>query len=299
MTRSTRFLRLAFLAVVLLGTGRSQVCAQSQTIFNFNGNLNVSTSVGTAAGLSFFNATTTTFNSTSAFGIGNLPGNPAGTRTVMNIPAFPDSTTGFALAPNVGANGGSATKINQYTVGFDIYYPSASFAGNFAPLFQTNTNNTDDGDLFIRKNTPVTPEFGIGQTGYTGASTVPFDQWVRIVAVYDLGNATNAARYYANGSKLLTWNPGASQLDARFAVEGTTGANRAFILSDEDGETAVGYISSFYFSDTSLSDAQIAGFGVASAGGFQPVPEPMTILAISTTGLGLIGLVRRLQNKAK
>src|SRR5688500_15815600 len=92
--------------------------AQSHTVFNFNGDLSPGPTVGTAAGLSYFNGATTqsavSFNSTAGLGVTALPGDPSGTRTVMSFPAFA-SNQGLQLAPNVAPNGGSSPGyVNRY-----------------------------------------------------------------------------------------------------------------------------------------------------------------------------------------
>ena len=64
-------LRQVVAVAVVLGLP-GLAAAQSHTVFNFNGDLNPGPTVGTAAGLSYFNGATTqgavAFNSTAGFG---------------------------------------------------------------------------------------------------------------------------------------------------------------------------------------------------------------------------------------
>jgi hypothetical protein len=87
------------------------------TVFDFAGNL---TGIGGPATASFYNGTTTSnvvsFGTASGFGLPALPGGDA---TVMSFPGFANNQ-GISLLPNTGPNGGSASYINQYTMGWDV-----------------------------------------------------------------------------------------------------------------------------------------------------------------------------------
>jgi hypothetical protein len=85
---------------------------------------------------------------------------------------------------------------------------------------------------------------------------------------------------------------------AVYANSGPDAQNVAYILTDDSGDTTPGYISSFYFADSVLTDAQVAAFGGPTVAGFAPVPEPGAAAAVAAAGLGLAGVIRRRRRAA-
>jgi hypothetical protein len=274
-----RFLCTCLAAAV----GLTHATGQSQTAFNFNGNLNAA--YGTAS-LAFFNGATTqgavSFGVTSAalggFGIPNLPDNSAGDRTVMRTSAFTPSQ-GFLFSPNTAANGGGS-RINQYSFGFDVLLADRT---NYHSFYQTNPANNDDGDFFAR---PVGSGDGIGISG-TYHGTVNVNTWYRIMVTVDMTTAT--MKKYIDGTLVGSQTLGAG-VDGRWSLG--TAAGSTIIFGDEDNESVQAYMSSFYFSNHILSDADVTTYGTVKTAGFLPVPEPVGMLAVCTA-VAAIGIRSR------
>lgn len=204
------------------------------------------------------------------------------------IPALPVPATGGApaaldvtfipkLSPSQALTLTSATDlpigvymVSSYTMAFDILVP-ASGVTSYVGLFQTDTGNTSDGDFFIRNNNNGTGGIGIGGN-YPGA--FKFDQWQRVVVKIETASDGSAVMSkYIDGVKVGTQgvDPGRYTIDL---------AKGVLLFTDEDGETADLYVSSFLFTDKLFSDAEIAALGGVRAGGIvdaQPTPYSVQI----------------------
>ncbi len=243
--------------------------------WEFNGDLSASTGValqaqGTAISQSVFGTTT-------SLGLPNIGGQVA---QVMRFPAMASSADGYKLFPNAAANG-STSDVNKYTLVMDILYPASSTG--YRGLFQTSASNGNDADWFVNGSN------GLGTQGaYNGNLTA--DTWHRIAMVVDLEqtDATKKFLSYIDGALVgnsalgSDGNPG-----GRYAVWPADSGNPSWILSDNDGETALGYVNSVQFSDYAMSAADIALLGGPSAAGIPVVPEP-TVGLLFAAGLGLL-----------
>jgi len=216
-----------------------------------------------------------TFGTASGFA---LPAMPGGNATAMQFPAF-TAAQGFGLYDLGPANGGGAF-INQYTMAWDVLFPSANA---WQSLFQTSATNGNDGDFFVR---PSGSGGGVGiSSNYHG--TIGDNTWHRIVAVVD--QTVPSMAKYIDGV-LVGTTALSGVVDGRWAMHPDGSANvppaaDAFILADEDGDTNLGYISTFYYTDKLVSAETILGWGGADADGIKAVPEPSTYL------LALLGVV--------
>ena len=68
---------------------------------------------------------------------------------------------------NLDANGGGSW-VNDFTLLFDINYPTSS-EGQWRAFFNTNNSNSNDSDYFIH---PADESWGVGAMGYTDNDTV-------------------------------------------------------------------------------------------------------------------------------
>jgi hypothetical protein len=214
------------------------------------------------------------FSSTGPAQMGLFMGNPFGTfgtdvingapSGVYNFPAA-TNTQGLVVTTNAPANGGGAY-LNEYTLGYDIKFINAS---GYASLFQTNTSNTNDGDLF---------RDGSGGLGISGVydGSIQTDTWYRLMFTFDLANST--LKKYVDGSLVGTQTLG-SGLDGRWSLDPTFE-----ILTDNDGETNAGSLSRFSFEDRVLSDSEIATLGGAN------IPEPSSLAFLA---VGVLPMLRR------
>ncbi|MBR5394289.1 MAG: endonuclease/exonuclease/phosphatase family protein [Bacteroidaceae bacterium] len=110
-------------------------------------------------------------------------------------------------------------------------------------LFQTNSNNSNDGDLFISKH-----QIGMNALGgYFGSLRSEF--WNRIV----LTNSDGAVKVYVNGEKVIN----RATTDGRWEIDPWG----FYLLCDEDGEKVDTYVSEVAFWETPLTDDQVAEMG--------------------------------------
>ncbi|MGV6874697.1 DUF4214 domain-containing protein [Pseudochelatococcus sp. B33] len=162
---------------------------------------------------------------------------------LLGIPATAPDQSLFVVP---GGTGNPAA----YTLIYDLYVPSPAPSGWIA-FFQSNTGNSDDGDLFGRIEGSG---FGIGIGGnYQG--TARLDAWNRIAFTIEEADGQVTIAKYINGEKV------GSQVSTdagRYVIDRETGF---LIFSDNDGETAQLYLSSFAYAETALTEGEIAALG--------------------------------------
>ncbi|GAA5494483.1 hypothetical protein Rhal01_00644 [Rubritalea halochordaticola] len=153
----------------------------------------------------------------------------------------------FNLVHGIPANGGGSN-VNEYTLVFDVSYPSSS-QNSWMCFFQTDPNNSNDGDCFIRSSNAT---IGVSATGYSSWSLAP-DTWVRVAVSVDNGTSY---KIYADGAQIL--NGSAQSIDGRFALSSTL-----LLFADENGEDAPINVSSVRLYNTALSATEVAALGNA------------------------------------
>ena len=224
------------------------------------------------------------FGTTTTFGLPMIGGQVA---QVMRFPALPTSADGYQIFPGAAANGSySAGDVNHYSLLMDVCYPAAS-DNLYRALFQTAAGNNNDADFFIGDNTVLPHANGIGVSGQYDGTILP-DTWYRIALVVDLDTppGTPTCCKYINGTLV-----GSQELrDTRFAPWSLESGNPSWIFSDNDGETALGYVNSVQFSDYAMTAAEVAFLGGPSAAGIMIIPEPAPGLLL---GAGLMLLIGR------
>lgn len=180
----------------------------------------------------------------SEFGIGLISGADS---TVLSFPAH-GAQEGLRLLP-----GGA---VNQYAVAFDLLIPDTETG--YISLMQTGTG---DGDLFLKNNGDGTA--GIGISGeYSGS--VPLGSWVRIAVTVEESAEGTVLTTFVNGSEVFAHELGET-------TRWTLGDSGLLLMSDNDGETASGYLSSVFFisnPDFEAAKAAIAGAPQPDAAGF-------------------------------
>lgn len=144
-----------------------------------------------------------------------------------------------------------AANLTSFTMVWDL---QTGTGGGYQSLLQLDATNASDGELFIR---------GDGALGISGSYTgaVPAEVWTRIaVTVADQGNGTSVLSKFIDGVLVGTQ----SVSTVRFTVDAEKGF---LILSDEDGETAPGYLAHFGLADRALSAAEVAALGTVDGDG--------------------------------
>lgn len=252
--------RLPLLLLVAASLSAPTVAAIST--FDFEGNLNATEG---PAVMSLFKG-----NAFGSFGTDTVGGAQSG------VYIFPAATNvqGLRVDHNSPPNGGGSY-VNNYTLGFDIKWDSGP---EWASFFQTNTNNSNDGDLWRNG------AYGIGVNGsYHGL--LPPGAYARVMFAVDLAAGPASLSKYING--VLVGNTNIGGVDGRFSLDPSFE-----LLTDNDGETCSGALSAFLYADRTLSAQEIAAFGGPQAGGFntRAIPEPGTM---SLLGIGLLPLLRR------
>lgn len=219
----------------------------------------------------------TAFGTTTALGIPDIGGTPA------NVMKFPASTIpgGYAMPINAAGNGGGSL-VNQWTIIMDVLFPTASNS-KWRGLLDTDSGAINpDAELFVNTGN------GLGIGSY-GGSIQP-NTWHRIAFVVDQSEGVNQLRAYIDGTEVIVLNPGNSAnnagIDARWALfPGGT----ATLFTDNDGETAEGYVNSIQIYDTPLSKPQISAFGTASAAGLPATLPPIPSFVDSWIPRGAFG----------
>ncbi|WP_108663201.1 cadherin-like domain-containing protein [Acuticoccus kandeliae] len=193
--------------------------------------------------------TLTEFGTTEELGAPALPG---GDGDIMFFPA-PGEKQGFAVQPASGE-----AEIKTYTIMMDIMVPSGQ--GRYLSLLQTDPDNANDGDIFIRNKNDGSGTAELGGGGYDG--TFAYDEWQRVaLVVEEQSDGSLTLSKYIDGALVGT----RTNIDAsRFTLDGEKGF---YLFTDEDGEMNDAYVSSVVFSETAFSAEAIAALGGADADG--------------------------------
>ncbi len=240
--------------------------------WDFN-NSNLTATVGLDLVAQGVAASDTVFGTTTALGVPNIGGQVA---QIMKFPMMPTSADGYQIFPGAEANG-STTDVNQYSLIMDILYPASS--GGYRGLFQTSAGNANDADWFVDGSN------GIGISSQYRGNLTP-DTWHRIALVVDLEQSDATKKYlnYIDGEFVGYCDLGTDGAPGgRFSVWPKSSANPSWLLSDNDGETAVGYVNSVQFHDVALSAADIFALGGPSAAGIPLTIPVLTNLVVDVT----------------
>jgi hypothetical protein len=157
---------------------------------------------------------------------------------------------------------------------FDLLLPSPI---NWFPFFNTSPNNAsgNDADFYVAPDGSL----GIFAIGYSATGIIAANTWYRIAFAADL--AAGTVTYHLNGTQVCVGNAG---LDGRHAVYSNADPGPDLLLFNE-GDTSgvythVVYVSSFFFTDRTMSASEIAALGAPKARGIL-VPVPPISLSIS------------------
>ncbi len=197
------------------------------------------------------------FGTAASFGITPFPDGGDG-----GILKFADYSNieGLEMYPGIEANGGGSY-VNQFTVIYDVLYPSSSSAAYIA-LLQTNECNGNDGDIFGYKSAGNN-YWGIGISGVYEGQLFQ-DQWHRVVLAFDLANAR--LDKYIDGALVGTQTL-ESGLDGRWALYTQTDNLPTLLFTDNDGETDYGYVSSVQIRDYPMTGTEVAALGGVNSAG--------------------------------
>ena len=147
------------------------------------------------------------------------------------------------------AGGAPGTMVNEYTLLYDYRLPES---GKWFCFLQTNLDNDDDGEIFIRP----AGELGNSALGYS-ANPVPQDnQWHRLVMVCKL---PDYYKFYIDGQLFHEGASSALSVDNRYALDiaGT------LLLGDDDGDDGEVDVAEIAIWRKPLTDVQVAALGTA------------------------------------
>ena len=262
--------------MVLLSIGTVHAPAAA-TLFSFTNTLNRFAAASGPGSLIYHDPAAsgwgpalTAFGRASSFG---LPAMTGGDPDVMRFPAA-TAQQGYRLmhaAPANGPYGESSGRISNYTLVTDVLYPPAS-DGRWRALYQTETNNANDAEFYVRD----LPSGGIGINNIYHGSIRP-NVWHRIAIVMQAAPGEGKCQRFIDGQFVGGIGSTGSALDLRWALD-----QALLLFTENDGETAEGYVSSIYFADRAMTMEEIAALGGAHAGGAltpgappQPLPQQM------------------------
>ncbi len=214
----------------------------------------------------------TEFGTTASFGIPAINGEVAG---VMKFPAL-FSGEGFRVNSLAPGNGGGDF-VNQYTIAFDIFFPSAQAVPPVRfPFIETNNTNSNGGEFWANFDDRSFSFQGDGsQTeARTAANAFQLDTWHRIVFVNDTARCTSNGKVFVDGVQVFIGSI-PDTTDVKYSLFSTTDGdptpldNEAyfFVFSDVQGRTSDAYVNSFFFVDRALSNAELVALGGPSAAG--------------------------------
>jgi hypothetical protein len=218
--------------------------------------------------LQYFDASVsanTTFGTTTSFGISDIAGQPA---NVMKLTPTSGNSGGSGANPSTAAWGGykmfhgasangGGTNVNQYTLIFDVLYPSTS-DNSWRAILQSDTNavtGANDSEYYINNAAN-----GIGISGvYNGVVTASV--WHRIAIAVDMSGPGPhpVLEKFIDGVKVgeQTTGLGTITVDQRFSLNPLY----ALLFAENNGFNNDAYVSSVQFRNGRLSDAAIAAMG--------------------------------------
>ena len=212
------------------------------------------------------NANRTKFGTTTSFGIPDINGQVANVVYVPGDTGAGSRRLGYTMTHGIAPNGGG-TRVNQYTLIFDIMCTNNSGAASLIQITDPAVNVTD-GDLFWQGA-------NFGQGGYNGTGALTPNTWHRIVAAYDEAASPPVVTKYVDGIKQEDWTANQGLDNDRRALLPT-----AILFGDGDQDERRNFwVNSIQIRSGKLSDAEMVALGGAEACGI-----PLTIPQSTVTG---------------
>ena len=191
---------------------------------------------------------------TDTFKIETVDGSSA---TVLDFTTRAAPADGYAVRAGIdgAADGGDADGLEIFTMVLDIRFTDAG--QSYMGIWNGNPNNANDAELFIRPNTGGF--WSNGGTGNIAAGTLTLNQFHRIV--YRLDYLTGDLDIFVDGTLI------ADSITAPDYIFDGDPNPFAFLGDNTPGETGSGQLAAFGFTNTLLSDEDIATLGTPDAAG--------------------------------
>ena len=221
------------------------------------------------------NANQTAFGTCSSFGVPLVNGVDAQIIQVPGDTGPGSRNLGYVMTHGIAPNGGG-TRVNQYTIIYDILCTNNSGA---AALLQVSdpVNNADDGDLFWQ-----VANFGQGGGGYGGTSALTSNVWHRIAAAYDEAATPPKVTKYVDGIFQDEWTADQGLDHVRRALLPT-----AVLFGDGDqDERRTFWVNSIQIRAGALSKSELAALGTPTPDGI-PVVIPAFAPGVPALKIGL------------
>jgi hypothetical protein len=191
------------------------------------------------------------------------------TARVLDVPAFPDATQSLQLTTNSPPNAGGGF-INNWTLVYDILFKGPSDFGNgdFPSLLNTNGNNANDQDVFIRGSNAG---IDIGDAT-VGAGAFAIENWYRlgVTAAGDQLAGTLTTTAYLNGEPLGSTS--GNTFDGGMSLDPIV-----HLIADENGDTWPTLVNSIGYWDETLSSADMLALGGTTAAGINVTVGPVVL----------------------
>ncbi len=284
MNQISIFRALMFIACCLAATGA--VFAQEVTgQWAFDGSL--AASIG--QDIEYFDPSSTlgsqgktTLGTCNGFGIPLIGGS---NERVVKYNSY-EVTEGLAAYSSASPNGGG-TKVNQYTLIWDILF--ATSPTDWWALYQADPDNqpfSNDADFYYTASGGrLQPDNGLGILGDYQDATPPIElnTWYRIGCAVDL--VARTMDKYVDGVRVGTTALDEG-IDARWAIESAS-SELPFLLftenfGDPDDWVGTGYVNNIQFRDYAMGASEMAALGGPAPGEISeiipptrtPVPSP-------------------------
>lgn len=220
----------------------------------------------------------TIFGTTDGATVPHIAGKPA---KYLRAPAFTGLNNGYTATFTESPPNGGGSYINQYTMIFDVLLPTPI---NWFPFFNTSPSNAsgNDADFYVAPDGSL----GIFEIGYSPVGIIAPNTWYRVAFAADL--ATGTVTYYLNGAPVFTGN---ASLDGRYAIYSSANPGPDLVLFNEGDTSGIYthavYLSSFLFTDRTLSAAEVAALSGPKARGIL-VPAPPINLSIKLQSANIL-----------
>jgi len=210
----------------------------------------------------------TRFGRASRFG---LPLLPSGDTRVMRFSAT-SPNEGYTVTHHAAPNGVFRKEglVSNYTLVIDLLWPSSS-SKVYRSLYQTDPANADDGEFFFQDVVGG----GIGVNNLYDGSLTP-DRWHRVAVSVQAATGEGGVgqiQKFIDGQFVGGHNTPGTGKTSRWAL-----GPAFYLFTDDDGDTAAGYVASIFFTNRNLSLEEIAALGGPSGAGADvpgPPPRPL------------------------